>query len=58
MDKKSKTYLMVCGTLFPAFVLVTAKVAYDKRANLTAADLLIFAAASLFGGYLTAKILK
>jgi hypothetical protein len=57
MDK-NKTYLMLGGTFLPAFVAVSAHLAYHKKLQLGTTDLLIFAGACAIGGYLTAQMLK
>jgi len=55
---KNKTYLMIAGTFLPAFTATALHMAYHKRGNFKASDLLIFALASSVGGYITAQMLK
>ena len=55
---KKETYLMIGGTLLPAFVGTAIYMAYKKQAKLEMTNLLIFATLSVVGGYFTAKMLK
>lgn len=54
--KTKKIYLMTAGTLLPAFVAVGLHVAYHKKAQLGMSDILLFAGASMVGGYFTSKL--
>ena len=49
---------MTAGTLLPAFVAVGLHLAYHKKCQLGMSDLLIFAGASMVGGYFTAKLIE
>ena len=49
---------MIAGTFLPAFTATALHMAYHKRGNFKASDLLIFALASSVGGYITAQMLK
>lgn len=60
MNKHEVTYLMIGGTLLPAFAAVYIYSLIAKR-DISLKDveyLSIFAIASIIGGYYTAKILK
>lgn len=58
MNEKSKIYLMVAGTFLPAFIAFFIYKAYRKEIRAENIDIVIFAAASVLGGFLTAKMLK
>lgn len=59
MTRANKTYLMVGGTLLPAFAFTAAHAMYHKRGGkYKTSDILIFAGGSILGGFLTAKMLK
>ena len=58
MKQNKRTYLMIGGTLLPAFVGVSVAVAMRKGATLNTWDLLLFAGLSVVGGYVTAKTLE
>jgi len=58
VDNAKRTYLMISGTLFPAFVITAINMAANKRGKVTMTDLLLFAGASVLGGYYTSKLLK
>jgi hypothetical protein len=55
---KNKTYLMLGGTFLPAFIGIGIKLAINGEPKLTAKDILIFAALSAVGGYITSQMLK
>lgn len=56
MRKIDKTYLMIAGTLLPAFGAVYAASSFTKLNK--QATIGIFAIASIIGGFYTAQILK
>lgn len=56
MKKIDRVYLMTAGTLLPAFSLTFGIMSFTKLD--AKATLLIFAAASVIGGYYTSKIIK
>ena len=58
MKKLKKPYLMVGGTLLPAFAGVCAYVAIKKQAKTDVTAIILFAALAVVGGYITAKMLK
>lgn len=48
---------MTAGTLLPAFVVVSLNMAIGKKAKLGMTDILLFAGASIIGGYYTAQLI-
>lgn len=56
MRKIDRTYLMISGTLLPAFGAVYAVSSFMKLNK--QATIGVFAVASIIGGFYTAKILK
>lgn len=58
MEKIKKPYLMIGGTLLPAFVGVCAYVAIKKQAKTDVTAIILFAALAVVGGYYTSKLLK
>jgi hypothetical protein len=58
MGEREKIYVMLAGSLLPAFAIVAARAAYRKSCSFDGWDLLLFAVAVSAGGYVTAKALK
>ena len=58
MTKTNKTYLMIGGTLTPAFVGMLMLAGIRKQCLFDSYALLTFAGLACVGGYVTAKILK
>jgi hypothetical protein len=58
ISKNGKIYLMIAGSLIPAFIGILVHGMYHKRFAFRSSDILIFAVLSMFGGYYSAKILE
>lgn len=57
-EKFKKSYLMVGGTLLPAFIAVLVRASVKNKITFKASDIIIFAGLSVLGGYATSQMLK